>query len=111
MKRPLSGEVQGHLVIGLMALAVVVASVVLTPSDSVVSFFGWDVPPLCMFKRITGMDCPGCGLTRSFTYMGHGDVIDAFTRHKLGPPFYLFVAAQVPWRAVKLWRLWRGGAV
>ena len=92
------------LVLLLGALAIVVASAILTPTDSVVMLFGWEVPPLCTWKRITGMDCPGCGLTRSFTYMGHGELLSAYGRHRLGPLLYAGVALQVPWRLFKLVR-------
>jgi hypothetical protein len=43
-------------------------------------------------------------LTRSFTYMGHGDIEGAFSLHMLGPFLYVFVAAQVPLRS---WRVWK----
>lgn len=75
----------------------------LTPSDSVLTLFGWEIPPLCVWKNLTGWDCPGCGLTRSFTWMGHGQPLRALDRNALGPLLYLVVAAQIPWR---LWRLW-----
>lgn len=94
---------QSDLMMLVVALAVVVASMVLTPSETVLTLFGWEVPPLCVFRNVSGQDCPGCGLTRSFTYMGHLDVRAAFGRHVLGPVLYVAVAAQVPLRA---WRLW-----
>lgn len=88
----------------LVAVGIVLASIALTPSESVLTLFGWEVPPLCVFKNATGMDCPGCGLTRSFTYMGHLAVGAAFDRHWLGPALYALVAGQIPFRA---WRMWR----
>lgn len=109
MGRKISDDGLGHVVIGTMALVVVVASVLLTPSDSAVSVFGWEIPPICMFKRWTGWDCAGCGLTRSFTYMGNGMFAAAWDRHRLGPLLYLLVALQVPWRLWKLAALARLG--
>lgn len=103
-KGRLTIDQQGNLIVGLLALAVVLASVVLTPSDAAVSLFGWTVPPLCLWKQMTGMDCLGCGLTRSFTYMGHGQVAAAFGKHMAGPLLYTLVAAQIPLRG---WRLLR----
>ncbi len=96
-------ERQSDLVMIIVCAAIVVASIVLTPSDSVVTLFGWELPGLCVFKNLTGMDCPGCGLTRSFTFMGHGDLRRAFDLHWLGPFLYALVAAQIPYRA---WRIW-----
>ena len=28
---------------------------------------------LCMIKRITGIECPGCGMIRAFFYFLHGE--------------------------------------
>ena len=91
---------------GLLVLCtlVVLASMVLTPSDESVSIYGWQVPPLCIFSNLTGLDCLGCGLTRSFTYLGHGDLSAALDLHLMGPIFYIAVLSQLPLRA---WRLWR----
>ena len=30
------------------------------------------LPELCMLYSRFGVDCPGCGLTRTFIYMAHG---------------------------------------
>ena len=89
------------------AVLVVGLSAVLTPSDSVLTLLGWPVPPLCVWKNLTGMDCVGCGLTRSFTWMGHGELSRAWSIHRLGPVLYAAVAAQIPWRAFRLFRQWR----
>jgi hypothetical protein len=84
--------------------AIVAAAVMLTPSTEAVSFFGVEVPILCSWRQLTGIPCPGCGLTRSFTFMAHGRFAEAFQLNMLGPPTFLFVAAQVPWRIVRLVR-------
>ena len=83
---------------------IVLASVLLTPDPIHLSLFGWQLPPLCLIKAVTGHDCPGCGMTRSFTYMGHLDPWMAFRMHALGPVLWGAVAAQIPWRIVKLVR-------
>ena len=83
---------------------IVLASVLLTPDPVHLSLFGWQLPPLCLIKAVTGHDCPGCGMTRSFTYMGHLDPGMAFRMHLLGPVLWTAVAVQIPWRIVKLLR-------
>lgn len=87
-----------------IAVATLVLAVVLRPGADEVSLFGWHVPVLCTFRRLTGLPCPGCGLTRSFVFLAHGQVLDAFRANLLGPFAFALTAAQVPWRTHRLWR-------
>ena len=53
--------------------------------------------PTCLVKLTTGFDCPGCGGTRAFWYLLHGDIPAAARSHMLAvfaTPFlvYLYVA-------------------
>lgn len=32
----------------------------------------------CIFKKITGLDCPGCGMTRAILALLDGDIYQAF---------------------------------
>jgi Protein of unknown function (DUF2752) len=34
--------------------------------------------PQCVFKQVTGLDCPGCGTTRALHALLHGSVVEAF---------------------------------
>jgi hypothetical protein len=43
---------------------------------------------LCGFKVLTGLPCPGCGLTHSFCAIGQGDLRSAFIFNAIGPPLY-----------------------
>lgn len=50
----------------------------------------------CLFKTITHLPCPACGLTRSFVQTAHGNIARAFDFHLLGPLLFgLTVAAGV----------------
>ena len=42
-------------------------------------------PTLCVFSNITGLPCPGCGLTRAYLYLIKGDIIKAFAYNPLFP--------------------------
>jgi len=49
----------------------------------------------CPFKRITGVDCPFCGMTRAYTALFRGDILTALEFHRLfflGVPLFLVVA-------------------
>ena len=50
---------------------------------------------ICGFKNLTGLPCPGCGLTHSFCALGKGDVGGALGFNLLGPP--LFFALILLW--------------
>jgi hypothetical protein len=88
--------------LGLSAV-VIFLSLVMSTTPDVASIAGWSIPPLCPLRALTGLECPGCGMTRAFVFMGHAEFASAFATHKLGPALYAFVAAQVPWRVYRLW--------
>lgn len=95
---------QDDIVFGIAWVLVILASILLSPSSGGVSIAGWELPPLCLWNAITGFRCPGCGLTRSFTFMGHVQPVEAFQIHWLGPPLYLLMVGDLLRRG---WRLWR----
>jgi len=59
---------------------------------------------LCQFRAWTGLPCPGCGLTRGFCAIGHGDFGAAW---RFNPFSFLFYAFTV---LVLLWPLLRRAA-
>lgn len=48
--------------------------------------------PPCMFTAMTGIPCPGCGLTTSFAHMAHAEPFGAFRAHLMGPLLFAIVA-------------------
>jgi hypothetical protein len=65
------------------------------PTDS-----GADDMPSCLVRLTTGYDCPGCGGTRAFWYLLHGDLPAAAHHHMLfvfAVPFLIY--AYVAWAA------------
>lgn len=45
--------------------------------------------PACPFHALTGLNCPGCGLTRGFHALLHGDVFTALRFNALLPVYLL----------------------
>ena len=73
-----------------------------------VSLLGVPVPETCTFKTVIGYGCPGCGLTRSFISLSHGQLTEAFYFNAVGLPLYLLVIAQIPYRLVQVHRIRQG---
>ncbi|MFA6566892.1 MAG: DUF2752 domain-containing protein [Victivallales bacterium] len=51
----------------------------------------------CYFRKITGLDCPGCGLTRGFIALCHGNFAEAFRVNALTylvAPFFAYRLAR-----------------
>jgi hypothetical protein len=74
-------------VLSLMS-AVFVVSVLWSPADlpGVV---------LCPLRALTGYPCPGCGMTRAFCAIGHGEFARAVGYNALSP--LVFLAALAVW--------------
>jgi hypothetical protein len=43
-----------------------------------------DGPVVCPFRLLTGLPCPGCGLTRSWVHLAHGQWRDSFLANPFG---------------------------
>ncbi len=48
--------------------------------------------PVCPLFQMTGFACPGCGLTRGFHALFHGDVLGALDFNALIPFYFFFFA-------------------
>ncbi len=110
-KRPLPPDPMYHLVIlaicaGIMVLAVLLS--VREQTQVLIPLLGVPLPELCMMKRWTGSGCPGCGMTRCFISLAHGDVRAALHYNPAGLLLFAILAFQIPFRAAQLWRLRSG---
>lgn len=50
---------------------------------------GLHLPWQCPFRRVTGIPCPTCGLTRSLTACLGGQWSQGFSEHVFGPPLLI----------------------
>jgi hypothetical protein len=82
-----------------VAAAVLAAAMVhsLWPADVAAMPDTFSVPhdeeSICMLRRVTGMPCPTCGVTRSFHALGQGDAAAAVRFHPLGPLYAAMLLA------------------
>lgn len=60
---------------GSRAVSVILAATVVTIAVTVFFFNPSTYPlyPVCQFHRLTGLNCPGCGMTRAAYALLHGD--------------------------------------
>lgn len=87
-----SGPPQVHLAkgvsLGERVVVLVVAALSLT---ALVIARVWPVPsvtsgePTCLVRILFNLPCPGCGMTRSWVHLAHGDVLTAFEYNIFGP--------------------------
>jgi hypothetical protein len=57
--------------------------------------------PVCQFHRLTGLNCPGCGATRAFYALLHGNLLLALKNNAL---FVFSLAALAVWSACFVWK-------
>jgi hypothetical protein len=83
---------------------------------------GVTLPELCGSRVLFRIECPGCGLTRSFIALAHGDLAASLAYHRVGWLLALAVLLQFPYRALALrdlrmgivernWPTWCGWAL
>ena len=92
----------------LISLAVLTAAFVLridADGQVYVPILGISSPHMCWFMQITGIGCPGCGLTRCFVSLAHGDLASAWAFNPAGLLFFPVVGAQIPYHALQIWRI------
>ena len=89
----------GHAGRGPMAWAgaAIVAAVLLA---SLVTRAAAELPfTPCVFYNLTGLPCPGCGMTRGFVAMGHGQLAAAWGYNPLAPLAFACGCAYLVWFA------------
>ena len=91
-----------HLVyLILCSLALVVAFCLQNEPHERVALRGYPnlkLPPSCLTREYFGFPCPGCGLTRSFVALAHGDFRQSWAMHRLGCLLAAVFVVQIPYR-------------
>ena len=83
----------GAWIAGGIALAGCVAVGVVDPNTT-------HIFPTCAFKAATGLDCPGCGMTRGLHALLHGDVLRALSHNVLLVVMLATSAVWFGWNAI-----------
>jgi hypothetical protein len=63
---------------------------------------GYELPNLCGSRALFNIECPGCGLTRSFVALAAGELQQSLAFHRLGWLLALAMLAQIPYRIFAL---------
>ena len=76
--------------VGRLVSAVFLGAIALTLAVGAFAPASWQTAlategPGCPFRRITGIDCPFCGMTRATIAFGRGDLHGALAYHPLAP--------------------------
>jgi hypothetical protein len=66
------------------------------------------LPDICMWRLYLGIDCPGCGLTRCFVAIAHGQLSKAWHFNPAGFLIFAVLLYQLPFRAIQIWRIGHG---
>jgi hypothetical protein len=111
MKTPLSPERfqirRDKEMLCLASLVVVLAFLLEVRPDGKVAFFflpDYPAPGTCLSNEWFGINCPGCGLTRSIVFLAHGDWLASWRLHRIGWIMGLAIVAQFPYRIASLRR-------
>lgn len=84
------------LIVAICTFAILIA-VLLTPTapGASLTFAGLQLPPTCGSVRTLGIECPGCGLTRSWVSAVHFRLSESFAHHRLGWLVLLYAMLQI----------------
>lgn len=77
------GVALGERVVVLLLATVSLVGLVIARAWPVASVDSGD--PTCLMRILFGLPCPGCGMTRSWVHLAHGDVLAAFEYNVFGP--------------------------
>lgn len=95
------------LVVSVGILATAAALEFRQPRTLIVPLAGLHLPQMCSTERMFGINCPGCGLTRSFVLAADGQMAMAFAIHPVGTIAFILLGLQIP---LRLWQGWRAFA-
>jgi len=88
----LSGSDNSYLLINILIAGVIIMIIIYSGIFSPVND---KYPVQCIHEKITGLSCPSCGLSRSFSYIVRGDLESANEWNQYGLRVFLFFISQL----------------
>ncbi len=90
-----------NLVVLLVCSAILLGALVLSPAlpgSRSLRLLSRELPQVCTFHTLTGIPCPGCGLTRSLVAAVRGDFAGSWSSHRLGLLTLFYLLLQIFYR-------------
>jgi len=87
-----------HIVILALCMGILTVALLLKVDRAGLTLFGFKWPLHCFLYETFGIKCALCGMTRSFSLMAHGNLIESIRLHHLGPAVFAFTCLQIPYR-------------
>ena len=97
----------GWLFLFVVPTAVMITAMALTPNPVGHGTHTQLGLPPCGFLMVTGLPCPGCGLTTCFAHMIRGEVVMAARANPFGVALFLVSFFTIPISALGFVRGWR----
>jgi hypothetical protein len=98
-----------HVTMLWLSIGIILAAFLMQTRGHEQVAFNWlptmPLPELCGSRAMFDVECPGCGLTRSFISLADGDFARSFWFNRVGWLLALAVVLQIPYRAYALWEL------
>lgn len=108
-----TSEIRRHIsVIVAAVLVLILATLLVVRSDERVALRwwpSWPAPETCLSRTWLQIDCPACGLTRSFVLLAAGQFAESVQRHRVGWLVVLFVVWQIPYRLLRVRTIMKTG--
>lgn len=88
----------------VLAATTLVVAALLRPEEAGFGTHTQFIPIPCIFRWLTGLPCPMCGMSTALAHMARGEVLAAVRCHLLGPVAYAGAWLVLGWSAWALVR-------
>ncbi|MBN1223528.1 MAG: DUF2752 domain-containing protein [Candidatus Aminicenantes bacterium] len=95
----------GHVIVFSVCAGILSGALFLSPVHAEgdhLSIGSMPVPDMCIFKNLTGIPCPGCGLSRAIVAAAHGRIRESLFHHRLGLLTLAYILLQFLYRSARI---------